>query len=529
MTSTTMASSRSSRVKKSGRRVADRVTQIHREEVNALRNRHKIHVQGTDLPEPVESFSQLQTEYQLLPQLVENIVAVGYVDPTPIQMQAVTVMMHRRELLACAPTGSGKTAAFILPALTHLKKPGRMGFRVVVVSPTRELAKQTYREFQRLATGTGFHICMIGKSDVAKQKFGPKSPQKFDILVTTPNRLIHLLQLTPPGVSMKNVEWLIVDECDKLFEAGKQGFRDQLAVIYKACDSSHVRRAMFSATYTYEVEQWCKLNLDNVVTICVGGRNSATMSVKQELLYVGAESGKMVAMRELVKKGFSPPVLVFVQSKERAQDLYSELAYDGINVNVIHSDKTQLQRDNIVRDFRSGKIWMLICTELMGRGMDFKGVNLVINYDFPPSAISYIHRIGRTGRAGRSGEAVTFFTDEDLVNLRSIAAVMRQTGCDVPGYMLRLRKASKKVRRKLEKHAPKRESISTGKKKKAPFKRNEEGKKQGAVSDMVDRPSAASKIQTGAPKKKSKKTNLKKKKKMKPKKSQPSGGAVKKH
>merc|ERR1712083_1102998 len=107
--------------------------------------------------------------------------------------------------------------------------------------------------------------------------------------------------------------------------------------------------------------------------------------------------------------GMQPPVLVFVQTKERAQDLFKELLYDGIHVDVIHADRSQLQRENTVRAFRSGGIWVLICTEVLGRGMDFKGVNLVINYDFPPSAVSYIHRIGRTGRAGRSGKAITFF------------------------------------------------------------------------------------------------------------------------
>lgn len=160
-------------------------------------------------------------------------------------------------------------------------------------------------------------------------------------------------------------------------------------------------------------------------------------------------------------QGLQPPVLVFVQSKERAKELFHELIYDGINVDVIHADRTQLQRDNIVKGFRAGKIWVLICTELMGRGIDFKGVNLVINYDFPNSAISYIHRIGRTGRAGRRGKAVTFFTENDAVFLRSIANIMKEAGCPVPDYMLQMNKPSKKDRRKMAKKAPKRKTIRT--------------------------------------------------------------------
>lgn len=176
---------------------------------------------------------------------------------------------------------------------------------------------------------------------------------------------------------------------------------------------------------------------------------------------MGSESGKLLAFRDLVRNGLHPPVLVFVQSKDRAQQLFNELIYDGINVDVIHADRTQLQRDKSVKAFREGKIWILICTELMGRGIDFKGVNLVVNYDFPPTAISYIHRIGRTGRAGRKGQAVTFFTKDDTSNLRSIAQIMRNSGCVIPDYMLAMKKVSKRERRKMEKSSSKRDNIST--------------------------------------------------------------------
>jgi len=123
-------------------------------------------------------------------------------------------------------------------------------------------------------------------------------------------------------------------------------------------------------------------------------------------------------MRQMIQSGLKPPVLIFVQSVERAKELFHELVYDGINVDVIHSERTKAQRDNIVNNFRIGKIWVLITTELMARGMDFKGVKLVINYDFPQSVQSYIHRIGRTGRAGRDGEAVTFFSRDDVTYLK---------------------------------------------------------------------------------------------------------------
>ncbi|XP_017348949.1 probable ATP-dependent RNA helicase DDX52 [Ictalurus punctatus] len=438
-----------------------RLKQLHREKLNQIRHQNRINVHGTDVPDPLSTFEELQQEYELDSRIIQNIRAAGFQTPTPIQMQAIPLMMHRREILACAPTGSGKTIAFCLPVLAHLRQPLNQGFRALIVAPTRELASQTYRELLKLSEGVGFRVRMINKGVDAAKKYGPKSAKKFDILVTTPNRLIYLLSQEPPAVDLGSVEWLVVDESDKLFEDGKTGFREQLATIFLACTSPRVRRALFSATFTTEVEQWCKLNLDNLVSVNIGPRNSAAETVEQELLFVGAENGKMLAIRDMIKKGFLPPVLVFVQSIERARELFHELVYEGINVDVIHAGRTQQQRENVVNSFRAGKIWVLICTALMARGIDFKGVNLVINYDFPTSAVEYIHRIGRTGRAGHKGKAITFFTEADKPLLRSIATVIKQAGCPVPDYMIGFKKLKSKVKRHLEKKPPRRSTIRT--------------------------------------------------------------------
>uniref|UniRef100_A0A3Q3DV27 ATP-dependent RNA helicase n=1 Tax=Hippocampus comes TaxID=109280 RepID=A0A3Q3DV27_HIPCM len=438
-----------------------RLKQIHREKVNRLRSRHRINVHGSDAPDPVCTFEELQSEYHLNPRLLENMRNAGLSTPTPIQMQAIPLMMQCRELLACAPTGSGKTLAFCLPLLAHLKQPAKLGFRAVIISPTRELASQTHREMLRLSEGTGFRIRILDKASVAANKFGPQSNKKFDVLISTPNRLVFLLKQDPPAIDLSSVEWLVVDESDKLFEDGKKGFREQLAAIFQACSGAKVRRAFFSATCTQDVEQWCRLNLDNLVSVNIGQRNTAVDSVEQELLFVGTENGKLVAVRDIIKKGFLPPVLVFVQSIERARELFHELVYGGINVDVIHAERTQQQRDNVVESFRCGKIWVLICTALMARGIDFKGVNLVLNYDFPTSAVEYIHRIGRTGRAGHRGKAITFFTENDKPLLRSIANVIKQAGCPVPDYMVGFKRIHSKVRRRLEKKPPSRSTICT--------------------------------------------------------------------
>lgn len=176
------------------------------------------------------------------------------------------------------------------------------------------------------------------------------------------------------------------------------------------------------------------------------------------------------------------------------------MIYDAINVDVIHADRTQQQRDDVVKAFREGKVWVLICTELIGRGIDFLGVNLVINYDFPPSAIAYIHRIGRTGRAGRKGKAITYFTQDDKPKLRSIANILRNSGCKVPEYMLTIKKQSKKVRRQLEKTVPKRQDIAVKNPKKS-FKKNDFATKRKSNGDKANGKTEESEQFVKAPKK----------------------------
>ncbi|XP_059618720.1 LOW QUALITY PROTEIN: DEAD box protein 52 homolog [Phlebotomus argentipes] len=447
--------------RKKSRELSKKVkNQMAIEAVNYLRNKHKISVNGSGIPPPVDTFDEMAEKYSLRMNITNNLTICGYTDPTPIQMQAMPVMLSKKlSLLACAPTGSGKTAAFLVPIIRDLEVPKKEGFRALIVCPTRELARQILRECSRLCEGINFKLHLITKTQKPEENYSPEKTKRFDILISTPNRICFLLQENL--LDLAGVQWLVIDEADKLFEEGKNSFRKQLDQIVTACSHPQRRIALFSATHTLTVGKWTKRNLKHLVKVTVGVRNSATDSVEQKLLFVGSEAGKLLAVRDLVKEGLQPPVLVFVQSKERAQQLLSELLYDGINVDAIHADRSQNERDAVVRGFREGKIWVLICTELMSRGIDFKGVNLVINYDFPPSSISYVHRIGRAGRAGRRGQAVTFFTADDVVNLRSIAQIIRNSGGTVPEYMLALKRRSRKVRRKLMNSAPKREDITT--------------------------------------------------------------------
>lgn len=445
------------------------------EKMHQLRRSNRIYTWGDDIPDPFIDFEELNLPSTLMSSLKE----FGIAEPTPIQMQAIPLMTMHRDVLASAPTGSGKTLAFAVPIILdvlRLKKLAKYkdGSKLlaIVLEPTRELAAQTYRQFLKFGQDLPVKAALFESEEI---------PQNVDVLVSTPNRLAHHLQ----DMKLKFLRWLIVDESDRLFEVvegQERCFRNQLAKVYKACDGKFTRRAFFSATFSYEVEEWCKENLNNVAMVCIGERNSANANVKQELVFAGSEHGKLLAIRTLLQTQFDPPALIFVQSKERARELLAALSsiIPPIPVALISSEKSQSERDHIIESFRSGRLWVLICTELMGRGLDLRNVNLVINFDLPTSIVSYIHRIGRTGRAGRHGRAITYFTESDTKYLRSIATVIHQAGFEVPEYTLNLKPLNRNEKKELLRHAPKRKHIAFVKKKKKKVKatKGEDGAKE---------------------------------------------------
>lgn len=398
------------------------------------RKSNNIDIEGEDVPNPVTTFEDLINRYKLRKEIVSNLSETGYLIPTPVQAQAIPLMLEGREVICSAPTGSGKTLAFLLPIVHSLREPKSIGFRALVLAPTRELAKQIHREFLWVSRGTGLRIYVMNNLETAMNKLGTKSKLKRDVLISTPMRLIKLLKQDPPVFTLKHLRWLVVDECDRLFD---NSLRDQLAYIYNAsCKSKKVRRAMFSATFSDELCTWFKANLDNVVTLVIGGKNCAADTVKQELLFTGNHEGKLLALQNLLNAGIEAPVVIFVDQKETAERVFKKLIKNGVNAECMHSQRSQGDRDTIVRSFREGKVMFLVTTELMARGVDFKAVNTVINYDAPRKATNYIHRIGRTGRAGRRGKAITFMTEEDSSHMKPILRVMRKSGCHVPHFLL---------------------------------------------------------------------------------------------
>ncbi|MCO5572701.1 hypothetical protein L7F22_026460 [Adiantum nelumboides] len=411
-----------------------------------LRKKFRLRASGHNIPAPLSSFEDLSSVYGCQTYLIRNLSLAGFSEPTPIQRQAIPALLSRRECFACAPTGSGKTLAFVLPILMMLAAPKTDGIRAMILCPTRELAKQITMECKSLAKGRKFRIRLMTK---ALSRCADFRTLPCDVLVSTPLRLDYVINQS--RIDLSSVEYLVLDESDKLFELG---FVEQIDSVVNACTNSRILRSLFSATLPDAVEELARSIMHDAVRIVVGEKNSASELVKQRLLFVGSEEGKLLALCQTFRDRLRPPVLLFVQSKERAKELYKELAYEDFHVGCIHADMTQAQRETAVDRFREGKTWVLIATDLLARGMDFKGVNCVINFDFPSTTASYIHRIGRSGRAGRAGESITFYTEDDVPFLRPIVNVMVASGCEVPSWMLNLPKQSRK------RHTPYRDPIS---------------------------------------------------------------------
>lgn len=563
---------------------AQKLAQIHQEEINAFRRRMGIRLSSDNkheieaIPDPISSFKEWKCPQwwssgsnnlgggssknhlfdQLHQTILNNIEQGRWMEPTPIQMQAIPSLMGRRDVMGCAPTGSGKSGAFVLPALMISKCPEEVYYghqtieeegddkqsngkqkgkknkhqqkknkkkeaenlqghvRTILLAPSRELSSQLHREVQRLSSNMPFkfHSALLSKSNTGlatSNQLGGKSG--LDCLVATPLRLVECLER---GMKLRGLRLIVLDEADRLLDAsdGKvtlknektesldsdeesetdegdeeqptQSGSSQSRTFLQQIDSilSHLpnsaTRALFSATIGPSVRHLSESILRSPIDITTGinagtGGNSAaggaSEHIKQELKFVGREEGKLLAIRQLVAEGITPPVLIFMQSKERAQALFGELLYDGIRVDVIHAGRSPSAREASVAKFRKGDTWVLICTDLVARGVDFKAVNLVINYDLPMDGVTYVHRIGRTGRAGRKGRAITFFTEADFDGLRTIANVMKLSGCVIPEWMLTIKRqlgsesmgsgGGKKRKRNKNAIPPKRSSIDT--------------------------------------------------------------------
>ncbi|KAG8930402.1 RNA-dependent ATPase rok1 [Tulasnella sp. 417] len=394
---------------------------------------HQIAATGSRIPEPTGDFESLKQRYGLSQLLLDNLASSEFSHPTAIQSQALPILLEKRDLAGISPTGTGKTLAYVLPMFALLGSPMASkdrpeaqqgikdhGPRALVICPTRELAGQIYNECMKLAQGRKWNILLFSKG--ASSSEHKKAMGKVDVVIGTPLRILAAIR--EEAMRLDSVRYLVLDEADNLLDTD---FGKQTEEVLESCTHPDLQKSIFSATLPQVAEQVAKRVLVDPIRVVVGVKDSASLNVSQTLTYCGTEVGKLFALRQLLATSPPLPMLIFVQSKERAKQLYQELLYDNLTVDQLHSDMTSKQRLESVARMRRGETWVMVCTEVMARGMDFGGIKGVVNYDFPTTVQGYVHRIGRTGRAGRTGVAKTYFTDADIPFLRPIAQMINQT------------------------------------------------------------------------------------------------------
>jgi ATP-dependent RNA helicase RhlE len=348
----------------------------------------------------------------LLPVLTDKCVAMGYTEPTPIQKQAIPFLLQGRDILACAETGTGKTAAFLLPILNKLiEGPKRPGTKVLVLSPTRELANQT-EEFCRKFAPKGITCtAIIGGSGYKRQMDSLRNGA--NIIIATPGRLIDFMD--QGLIDFRGLTTLVLDEADRMLD---MGFLPSIRRIEKVIPSKR-QTLFFSATMSREIETIAYKMLTDPEMIEVSPRGRAGQLITQTAYSVNPQS-KMVLLLELLEKDDMQRVLVFTRTKRGADRLAHVLEKRQHSSNRIHGDRSQSQRDSALKAFKAGHTNILVATDVAARGIDIDSVQHVINYDIPEAPEDYVHRIGRTGRAGNKGRAITIFTIAEEHNMRAI-------------------------------------------------------------------------------------------------------------
>lgn len=362
------------------------------------------------------SFSALQ----LHPTLLETLTSLGYGTPTPIQKQAIPLILEGRDVVAAAQTGTGKTAAFCLPLLNALCK-GKRGpahsVRCLILAPTRELAAQIGDSVRTYSKGLNLRSQTVyGGVQVYPQVNGLK--RGADILVATPGRLMDLVQ--HEAVNFTHLESLVLDEADRMLDLGfEKSLNELLTLIPKSRQT-----LMFSATYSDHIRKLAKLWLSNPAEVAVNKRNQVARTVRHQLYPVDkARKGELLA--ELLGRQHWEQALIFARTKRGADEVTEILQSQGFNAGAIHGDKSQPVRLSTLDKFKSGKLSYLVATDIAARGLDIQNLPVVINLDLPHVAEDYIHRIGRTGRAGQEGRAVSLVCADEFESLQAIEALLK--------------------------------------------------------------------------------------------------------
>jgi len=341
----------------------------------------------------------------------------GYQRPTPIQAQAVPLALKGRDIIGLAMTGTGKTAAFVIPIIERLLG-GPSRTRALILTPTRELCVQVEESFRKYGKHSGLSVIPVyggvGYDPQVKALRGG-----VDVVVATPGRLLDHLE--KQNVVLDEIEVLVLDEADRMLD---MGFAPQINRIVAQLHS-YRQTLLFSATMPPEVEALARKYLRKPVVVQVGRRSGAATTV-QHFVYPCPKDKKTSLLVELLKKESLDSVLVFTRTKHGADRVVKALEKAGINAGAMHADKTQGQRTKALDDFKKAKLRVLVATDIAQRGLDISGISHVINFDVPQQAEDYVHRIGRTGRAAATGDAYTFMCADEIAMVKSIERIVGQ-------------------------------------------------------------------------------------------------------
>jgi ATP-dependent RNA helicase RhlE len=354
----------------------------------------------------------------LQPFLTERCESIGYTEPTPIQKQAIPLVLEGKNVIATAETGTGKTAAFLLPILQNLRFRKKSGTTVLVLSPTRELANQTDAFCRQMAPKNIRCASIIGGAGYKNQIEAIR--RGANIIVATPGRLMDFME--QGMLDLSTIDTLVLDEADRMLD---MGFLTAIKRINKAIPANK-QTLFFSATLSNEIERVALSLMDDPYYVEVSSRGKAAVTIEQTA-YPVAHQFKMPLLLDLLAKEDFDRVLVFTRTKRGADRLAHVLEKRAHKSNCIHGDRSQSQREAALRSFKSGKTNVLVATDVAARGIDIDSVSHVINYDVPEVPEDYVHRIGRTGRAGNKGRAITLFTNAEEHSMRAIERLTGQS------------------------------------------------------------------------------------------------------
>ena len=364
-------------------------------------------------------------DFGLAEPIVRAVTELGYREPTPIQAQAIPVVLSGRDVMGAAQTGTGKTAGFALPIIHQLlplasasASPARHPVRALILAPTRELADQIYQNVKEYARHTPLKVAVVfGGVDMNPQIAALRSG--CEILIATPGRLLdHVQQKT---TNLSQVQILVLDEADRMLD---MGFLPDIQRIINLLRTPR-QNLMFSATFSNEIRKLASSFLRDPQLIEVARRNALAENIEQCVFRVDSSDAKRAAVGKLIRERELHQVLVFSNTKIGAGRLARQLERDGLNAAAIHGDKSQPERLKTLEDFKQGRVDVLVATDVAARGLDIVELPAVINYDLPHSPEDYVHRIGRTGRAGASGMALSLMTRDEERALADIEKLIK--------------------------------------------------------------------------------------------------------